>query len=142
MNICAIVFNFFLVMVLLLSASVAWAGDVLEAQCSCGYFKTGLFAFAGRSNYRDVCMAPALCKATGEVVLCNILDDSKASPDCPLEHPAIYGGPDLPPLNPTRDIASWFLQSRGIAVHITDGAYTCPRCGEVSLRFRKIGSWD
>jgi hypothetical protein len=142
MNVRVAVIQGLLILAVLCWASVSLAGNILEAHCTCGYAKTGLFVFAGKANYRNACMMPAMCKTTGEIVLVNILADPKSSSACAMEEVAVYGGHDLTPLKATRDIAVWSVQSLGVTVKITDGYYPCPRCGNDSLRFRQVGFWD
>lgn len=128
--------------IIILCACPALAGDIIEGACACGYSTGSLFIWGGKANYKTTCMVPALCQETKSVVLLNILSGQKNPPSCPNGQAIAYVSAELAPVRFKQIIAMWRAPGREEAYSITDGAYLCPRCENVSMRFFKRGHWD
>lgn len=122
-------------------ARPADAGDILDAGCSCGYFKKGLFVYGGRASFKTMCLFPALCKSNRELTLVNILDPRRDPRDCKAKDALRYDNPSLAPTEPGKAISYWRISDEQ-TVTIYEGGYVCPRCGKRTLRFTRAGNWD
>ncbi len=124
----------------------ASAGDILAAECPCG-FKTRLGVYGGRANFKRQCGFPALCAKAHAIVTFNVFDPSGPNPaaeklGCSASDLVPYDDPSLAPNPPGEVVSYWRLPGRNQTVSITSGGYVCPRCGKKTLHFRHAGNWD
>jgi len=129
-------------MLVFAAPGAAWAGILVNARCPCGYHREHLPIFGGRANFRTTCRFPALCRATRELVLVNILDPLGRVAGCPDGQARRYDDPSLAPTDPGAPVAVWNLPGRRERVTLFSGGYVCPRCGRRTLRFTPAGFWD
>ena len=124
-----------------LNATTGHAGTIVSASCPCGYSKK-LSLFGGRRNFKTVCLFPALDTTTHDIALYNVFEypDTEKS----LGPPGLisYASPRLMPEHPSEAIAFWRIQSLGKTLTLYQGGYVCPRCGQRTMTFRSVGSWD
>jgi len=123
-------------------AAPVQAGTIVSASCPCGYVKKGLPLFGGRSNFMTVCRFPALCKATGELTLVNVLDPKAAPRDCPSGDIVSYENPVMRKADGGGPITFWKIPGKDRVLHLFAEPYLCPRCLKYSLRFQVTGNWD
>jgi predicted RNA-binding Zn-ribbon protein involved in translation (DUF1610 family) len=71
----------------------------------------------------------------------NILRSETACSKCG-EAAILYGGLVAPDAKPHRGIVfDWAVTPTQIYV-LEDRTYRCPKCGQVTMRFRTVGCWD
>ena len=116
------------------------AGVLAAASCPCGFETRPMPLFGGFANFRQVCLFPALCRDTSQIVLVNLLDAAKRPKDCPSGALTVYGDPSLGPAEGS-PVAEWRLPDGG-AARLLDGPCQCPRCGRKTMHFRQTGFWD
>lgn len=121
-------------------------GQILEANCTCGFRATGLFVGGGMMNFETFCGAPALCDAWGVIHVLDYLEPSNQCPDCGKDA-VFYNDPTLFSLPPgeSQDVPTvfyWNVSGEAEPFRLLDVDYFCPRCREMRLRFASIGFWD
>ncbi len=118
-------------------------GSAVVAKCSCGLEVT-VPTGGGIMNWATTRYFPYLCIACHEVVRVNLLGETQRCPAC--KSPAIlpYDDPRLCDSPGSSRVEGWNLQEKiGREVWLTDGAYLCPKCSNMSLHFLKSGLlWD
>lgn len=124
-----------------LPARPAGAGMLVRARCDCGYTRD-LSLFAGRSNFRTVCMVPGLCLTTGDMVTFNALDPQAGSRDCPDGSILSYANPPLVPEHPGQPLTTWNAPGGALHYVLYQSGYFCPRCHRKTLRFSLAGFYD
>lgn len=122
-------------------ARPAAAGMRVMARCPCGYAQ-GLSLFAGRSNFRTVCMVPGLCLTSGDLVTFNLLAPDAGSRGCPDGSIVSYADPPLAPKNPGRVLTTWNVPGGKLRYVLYESGYFCPRCHRKTLRFSLAGFFD
>ena len=118
------------------------AGTLVTASCPCGYVQKGLPLFGGKANFKTSCSFPALCKATGEMTLINVLDPAKRPKNCPTGEIVSYEDPLMWRPDGGEPIVLWRIPGTDRVLPLFSGYYYCPRCHKLTLRFRVVGYWD
>ena len=131
-----------LLVTLLILAAPVLAGTLVNARCPCGYHTERMPLFGGRANFRTVCLFPALCPTSHELVLVNLLDPLADIPQCPGGKTIPYTDPSLALTVGGPVVTSWNVRDRGLSVQLFSHGYRCPRCGRPTLSFSFAGNWD
>lgn len=127
---------------LALLAGPALAGSLISARCPCGFTINRMPVFGGRGNYKTVCLFPALCLATGQIVRINVLAPANRPKDCSVGPVISYADPSLAPDHPGETLISWHISSKNMVLRLYQGGYYCPRCHHKTLRFSLAGFYD
>ncbi|QLA18689.1 hypothetical protein [Desulfolutivibrio sulfoxidireducens] len=127
---------------LVTAAATARAGDMVSASCPCGFQRQGMPVFGGFATFKTSCLFPALCLATRDMVLGNLMDPAAGAKDCPASEMVFFNDPSLAPAHPGRAVASWNMPDKKGSAVLYEGGYVCPACGRRTLRFRHVGVWD
>jgi Zn finger protein HypA/HybF involved in hydrogenase expression len=120
-------------------AGVIPVGSSVKAICQCGLDEDILIG-GGMANFTTTCFFPCLCETCYDVVQVNLLQKAKRCPKCGGRRVVPYDDPSLSQKSAESKreekwIASWNAEEPGKTHVITDGAYKCPRCGNMALRF-------
>jgi Zn finger protein HypA/HybF involved in hydrogenase expression len=120
-------------------------GEIIEARCSCGFQPGAIFAGGGFSNFETVCAAPAICLHCTEFLVENYKAEFSRCPKC-HRNVTFYNDPkvqatDEEPAN-DQPVFEWFAGDDKGAFLLPDTRYLCPKCGNITLRFYDVGSWD
>ena len=119
-------------------------GSMVNAKCQCGVDKQVSIG-GGRMSFMTTCNFPCHCGKCHNVVKVNLLESwwRRKCPECgsrritPYDHPSLAGSPG------ENEVASWNMREElGRELKLTDGNYKCPRCGQITLRFERIGFFD
>lgn len=117
-------------------------GSHVTASCPCG-FQTKSLVGGGISNHDIVCLFPCVCRHCNELITVNLYDRKKACPHCRKPYPIPYHHPVLYDAKPSdRPLVSWNARQKlGRVLRLTNGAYRCPQCNHMTLRFAMSGIW-
>jgi len=97
----------------------------------------------GMRSHRELAAFPALCAACGGFQVVNLLARPQRCSGCGGERIAPYDDPSLAGEAGRSSVFDWNVESEiGRTARLTDGAYRCPKCGELRLRFHAEGFWD
>lgn len=122
-------------------------GSSVKASCPCGLDKDILIG-GGMADFETTCFFPCLCKRCSDVVQVNLLRKEMRCLMCGSRKVIPYDDLSLSPKRVESQeeeklIASWDSEELGRILVITDGAYKCPKCGSMTLRFTRGGVlWD
>jgi len=119
-------------------------GSVLKATCVCGFASDDVFAGGGMDNFTTTCMAPALCRECGRLIVSSYLADRPCCRVCG-EPVTFYDDASLrsdPSGPPPEHVFTWNIIARSRTLVLPDADYLCPCCDEMSMRFECVGMWD
>ncbi len=120
-------------------------GTEVTASCEgCGYEPTSRVG-GGMRDFTTTCWFPCLCEDCGELVEVNLLGRSGRCPKCRGERVTAYDDPVLQRSSEQErfSVADWDMSDElGRQLVLTDGEYRCPKCGEMTLRFRMSALFD
>ena len=108
------------------------------AECACG-FGASSYIGGGMLNFQTTCLFPCLCECCHDMVQVNVLHEPMLCPHCggaviPYNDPTLSEGAGTGP------VAYWNIsEGPGRELILTDAHYRCPRCAEMTLRFRNSG---
>ena len=118
-------------------------GSIIRAECRCGV-DVQTAVGGGMMNFRTTCYFPCYCESCRSLQEVNILLAALRCPSCAHSPVVPYDDPALLVLPGQNIIEKWSVArpngSKGAI--LTDGHYRCPRCGEGTLKFRRIGFSD
>ena len=117
-------------------------GLIVEGSCPCGYHSDSLFLGSGMDRAEGALRVPASCADCCSVVAVDLNAASRRCPGCGGDGLKGYGS-----LRTHRGGLRRLAQSPPDIIAIgrwslPDRDYSCPRCGERSLRFVMAGAWD
>ena len=118
-------------------------GTIIKAICNCGFKSEDVFAGGGFSNFRTICLAPALCLNCKTFVVKNYLNKYSRCPVC-RKKVTFYNNPILQVSTVDLDkesIFSWHTKEKEEFL-LPDTLYLCPKCEQIRLKFVWIGNWD
>jgi hypothetical protein len=118
-------------------------GSSVEAICECGYSTSTLIG-GGMMSFQTTCYFPCLCEHCRNIVPVNLLAPEPRCPQCDATKIKPYDDPRLAESRGQEIVAEWNMGGeQGRTLTLTDGAYLCPRCNRVALRFTDGGlCWD
>ena len=95
-------------------------------------------------NHETTCYFPCLCENCHNVVQVNLLSKQKRCPKCKSTKVIPYDDLTLSDGTGKHEVTSWNVKNRlGRVLKLTDGNYTCPKCGQMTLHFENSGLfWD
>jgi hypothetical protein len=116
-------------------------GQILKAECECGFKNGDLFVGGGKASFETLCSAPVLCEACGHFFTANYFNEKIKCPQCAGEA-KFYDDPSLrAPDEGGVPVFSWDLPD-GRKFLLPGTKYQCPECKEVRMRFSPVGAWD
>ncbi len=112
-------------------------GIILRAKCSCGYEKQ---LFVDRGKIAKKCKVPGLCTNCNELQSVWYYGESIECSSCKENSVVFYDQAKLQNNPEKRKYKSWGDPGKEFTLLRTK--YKCPKCGDLSMKFRKIGNWD
>ena len=115
----------------------------MVGKCSCG-LEVQVPIGGGMRNFATTCYFPCLCEACHNVVPVNLLAQPQQCPECKSPAVISYDDRRLTASPGKGKVASWNMKEKlGRELVLTDGGYLCPKCNNMSLKFRNTGlCWD
>lgn len=95
-------------------------------------------------NFTTTCFFPCLCESCHSIVQANLLAKVIRCPECRALNPIPYDDPCLSDSPGHHNVAEWHMEEQlGRELVLTNGKYSCPKCGKMSLEFSDGGlCWD
>ncbi len=114
---------------------------LLNASCeSCGAGYDGLALGAGRTTFAERCEVPALCTTCKTVVTADIVAPDPRCPSC--SGTVRFYSEQVPAGQPKPSLHWRHPHHEDQFVTLADSGSTCPECGDGTLAFRDVGSFD
>lgn len=114
-------------------------GIILLAKCECRYEET-IRADRGKIVSGPTCNVPAYCEKCKAVVSINMLKKKRKCPTCKNEV-VIYNDPSLNGAKTIKSALKWGMDLEE-DFELPKSHNKCPKCGQMSLEFHKVGNWD
>lgn len=118
-------------------------GSSVKGACTCG-LDVEIPIGGGMANFGNTRYFPCLCEACHDIVPINLLATTPQCPQCKSPAFVSYDDPRMSDSPGLHTLAGWNLKEKiGREVVLTDGNYRCPKCNNLSLKFRDSGlRWD
>lgn len=121
-------------------------GGIIKAHCKCGFESEDIYAGGGRSNFLEVCNAPAICLNCNIFLIKNYMKEQSNCPKC-RKKVVFYNDPQVQEqasesYESYNDIFSWNVSDEKGEFRLPDTKYLCPKCKEMTMEFLDIGNWD
>lgn len=123
-------------------------GSMIQAICECGFESEVFYAGAGMMDFKELCLAPAICLDCKKFLIENYKNKDEA--ECPVcnKNIVFYNDPRVKEIKNKSmrqggPIFEWRLDDKiEKKFMLDDGRHLCPECGKLTLLFKETGCWD
>jgi len=117
-------------------------GDIVVAECDCGYQTKNLGLGGGMQDFTTYCGFPYLCLNCREVTVANFLDAEPSCRSCGSRSITAYNAEPLMGERENGVVFNWYINSERGELTLPEGTYLCPKCERKTLRFLWAGMFD